>query len=424
MLRRVPLDTPAPVRITDYAAPVFTPAGQAIVDGIASIAGSVHLDPDALIADACTQTGLSDFGDPSFRARLDLLVDALEREAGLSAVGRVMQYGQLLQLLKNRLLVEDAIARHPEVLDIEITAPIVIAGMPRTGTTHLHNLTASDPALRSLSYWEALEPVPAPGETVPAGGVDPRVERTELATSTINTLMPYFPRMHEMDAHHVHEEIQLLAIDFSTMLFETSALMPSWRDAYFARDQAPSYAYMKKVLQLCQWQRGGTRWVLKSPQHLEQFPALLATFPDATFVVTHRDPVAITASFTTMVTYTARMNVEKIDPHAYGAYWSQRVEDLLRACVRDRDLLPADRTVDVRFSDFMRDDIAMAREVYRVAGQPFTDATFAAMQRFMAEHPRGKYGRVVYDLADFGIDAEARRESLRFYSDRFAVEDE
>jgi hypothetical protein len=227
-----------------------------------------------------------------------------------------------------------------------------------------------------------------------------------------------------MTARHVHDEIQLLAIDFSTMLFETSALMPSWRDAYFARDQTPSYAYMRKELQVCQWQRGGVRWVLKSPQHLEQFPALLATFPDATFVVTHRDPVAITASFVTMVTYSARMNVEKIDPHAYGAYWAARVEDLLRACVRDRDLLPADRSIDVRFHDFMRDDIAMAREVYRVADQPFTDRSLASMRDFMAAHPRGKHGRVVYDLADFGIDEAERRAALRFYTERFAVEDE
>ena len=108
--------------------------------------------------------------------------------------------------------------------------------------------------------------------------------------------MPYFNRMHEMTVDHVHEEIQLLAIDFSSMLFETISPMPSWRDHYLSRDQRPSYGYMKRILQVLQWLRGGTRWMLKSPQHLEQFPALLATFPDATFVLTHRDPVSVTAS--------------------------------------------------------------------------------------------------------------------------------
>ena len=111
-----------------------------------------------------------------------------------------------------------------------------------------------------------------------------------MALSFLDAAMPYFKRMHEMTVEHTHEEIQLLAIDFSTMLFETTAPMPTWRDHYLARDQRPSYAYLLRVLKVLQWLRGGTRWVLKSPQHLEQFPALVDTFPDATFVVTHRDP--------------------------------------------------------------------------------------------------------------------------------------
>ena len=102
--------------------------------------------------------------------------------------------------------------------------------------------------------------------------------------------MPYFKRMHEMTVDHVHEEIQLLAIDVSTMLFETLSLLPSWRDSYRATDQTPCYEYLRTILKVLQWLRGGSRWVLKSPQHLEQFGPLRATFPDATFVVTHRDP--------------------------------------------------------------------------------------------------------------------------------------
>jgi hypothetical protein len=335
-----------------------------------------------------------------------------------------MQYAQLLQLLKNRLLVEDVVQRNPEILDVEISRPIVIAGMPRTGTTHLHNLIAADPALRSLPYWEGIEPVLAESERPMKGSADPRRARTDVATSTVNLLMPHFARMHEMTTDHVHEEIQLLAIDFSTMLFETSALVPSWREYYKTHDQTPSYRYLRKVLQVCQWQRGGTRWILKSPQHLEQFGPLTTVFPDATFVVTHRDPVAITASFATLVTYSARMNVGHIDPHAYGRYWAERVEDLLRACVDDHDRLPPDRTIDVNFRDFMRDDIATVRRIYELAGQPFTDASLASMQAFMADHPRGKHGRVVYDLADFGIDEAERRRALSFYVERFGVTEE
>ena len=155
---------------------------------------------------------------------------------------------------------------------------------------------AADPALRSLPYWESLEPVLPDAERPAAGEPDPRLARTEMALGLVNALMPLFERMHEMTVEHVHEEIQLLAIDFSSMLFETTAPMPSWRDYYLAHDQTPHYAYLKRVLQVLTWLRGGDRWVLKSPQHIEQFGPLLATFPDATFVVTHRDPIAVTAS--------------------------------------------------------------------------------------------------------------------------------
>jgi hypothetical protein len=413
------------VRIDDFAEPRFSPEAQAIIDAIASLEPTVELSADRLFDDAIALTGLDDFGpDPTFRDRVGVYVSALRREANLSPVGRVTQYTQVRQLLMNRLLVEDLVKRHPEIAQIEIKRPIVIVGMPRTGTTHLHNLMASDPALRALPYWESLEPVLAPGERAAAGQPDPRIERAEIATSTLDLLMPYFARMHEMTAEHVHEEIQLLAVDFSTMLFETTAIVPTWRDYYATHDQTPHYRYLRKMLQVCQWQRGGTRWVLKSPQHLEQFRALLAVFPDATFVVTYRDPIAIVASFVTMVTYTARMSAASIDPHAYGRYWSVRIEQMLYACARDHGLLPGDRTVDVHFRDFMRDDIATVQSIYDVAQQPFSEASRAAMGTFMAEHPRGRYGRVHYDLADFGLDERELRDRFQFYVERFAVEAE
>ena len=227
---------------------------------------------------------------------------------------------------------------------------------------------SADPALRSLPYWESLEPVLPAGEVPAAGAPDPRLERTDMALSFLNTALPYFNRMHEMTVEHTHEEIQLLAIDFSTMLFETTAPMPTWRDAYLARDQRPSYAYLRKVLQVLQWLRGGTRWVLKTPQHLEQFPALVDTFPDATFVVTHRDPVSVTASMVTMIAYTARLTRDRVDVEGMGAYWADRLERMLRRCADERDVLPADRTIDVRFDEFMADDLAMVGACLRPGG--------------------------------------------------------
>src|SRR5262249_29446396 len=157
---------------------------------------------------------------------------------GLSAVGRVMAHAQLVQSLKNRLVLEALVDRHPEIERVPIRAPIVVVGLPRTGTAHLHNLLAADPAVPSLPYSESLEPVVphlrGPGEP------DPRRARCDQALWFVNESLPHFVRMHEMTTDHVHEEIQLLAMDCSTMLFETMALLPSWRDAYRAEDQTPS----------------------------------------------------------------------------------------------------------------------------------------------------------------------------------------
>jgi hypothetical protein len=140
--------------------------------------------------------------------------------------------------------------------------------------------------------------------------------------------------------------------------------------------------------------------------------------------VTHRDPVSVTASMCTMLAYSGRMALERVDPQWYGQYWSERLERMLASCVRDRDLLPAGQSVDVRFGEFMADDIAMVRRIYELADQPFTAATDAAMTSFMEEHPRGRHGRVDYDLRDFGLDGAERRAALRFYTERFEVEEE
>jgi hypothetical protein len=259
---------PAAVRIDDLAEPRYSDEVRAILDFMEEAGSQLTLEPAELMATACTETGLTDFGADDFVERLDLLCAAMRQEGGFNGAGIMQQYVFLLGLLKNRLLIEDLVRRHPEILEERIVAPIIICGLPRTGTTHLHNLMSADPALRSLPYWESLEPILPAEETPAAGAADPRLERTEMALGFLNTALPYFKRMHEMTVEHTHEEIQLLAIDFSTMLFETTAPMPSWRDAYLARDQRPTYAYLRKVLQVLQWRRGGTRWVLKTPQHL------------------------------------------------------------------------------------------------------------------------------------------------------------
>ena len=416
---------PAPVRIDDYRHPRFSAAVQAIQDAVAPMAAALRLEAEPMLEQARTETGLTrGLDEPGFRERLDVLLGGLRDEAGLSPFGVLSDHTLVSGLLRSRLLIQDLLDRHPDILEIPITAPIVIVGLPRTGTSHLHNLISADPAIRSLPYWEALEPVLPPSVQPASVESDPRIASAQVAVDMIDAAMPLFERMHAMTAEHSHEEIQLLAIDFSSMLFETMALMPSWRDYYLGHDQTPHYEYLKTVLQVLTWLRGGDRWVLKSPQHCEQIRALLHVFPDATFVVTHRDPVSVTASVVTMLTYAARMSIEHPDPIEYGRYWSKRVEDLLRACERDRDLIPADRAIDVRFHEFMADDFAMVERIYAVAGQPMTPAARAGMESFLAHHPRGRHGTVIYDLADFGVDASERRRALQPYADRFGVRDE
>lgn len=411
-------------RIDDWSDPVFPPEAAALRESVRPLADAIVLEPEAIVAEARAATGLDDLGiggDPGWTGRLRTLLTALRAEADLDAWGTVSSAGLLGQLVRNRLLLTDLLARHPEIHDVELEAPIVIAGLPRTGTTHLHNLLAADPALRSLPYWESLEPVlPAAEQDLRP---DPRLARTEAALDIVNGAMPLFRRMHEMTVDHSHEEIQLLAIDMSSMLFETTAPMPTWRDLYLARDQTPTYRYLRTVLQALCFLRPDEprRWVLKSPQHQEQIPALLEVFPGATVVLTHRDPVEVTTSMCTMLAYSARMSTAHPDPRAIAAYWVPRVEQLLLAGLRDHDLVPADQVVDVRLADLVADDGAEVGRIYAAAGLPLTGAARGAMAAFVAAHPRGRFGRVAADPRVFGIDVEERARSLRGYARRFGV---
>jgi hypothetical protein len=417
-------ERPPSIRFDDLAHPHFTDTARSILDMMAEAGASVSLEPAPLMESAMTATGLEDFGSRDFVDRLEVLCRSLRDEARLNNAGVLAQSMMLSGLLRNRLLLEDLLVHHPEIRDEKIDRPIIICGLPRTGTTHLHNLMGSDPSLRSLPYWESVEPVLAERERPLAGDPDPRLERTATALGFLDIALPEFKRMHEMTVDHVHEEIQLLAIDISTMLFETTAPIPTWRDHYLARDQRPSYAYLKVILQALQWLRGGSRWVLKSPQHLEQFPALADTFPDGVFVVTHRDPVSVTTSMLTMLAYSARVRHDTVDLGWIGTYWVDRLQRMLTACAESRDVLPAHRTIDVHFDEFMENDMAMVTRIYEMAGVPLTEEGARAMSSFTHDHPRGRHGGVDYDLSQFGLDRAQLKEYFRSYAERFGVAEE
>ena len=410
---------PALVHLDDLAVPRFSPEIQQLRDLMATMAPDCPLDADVLHAKAAAETGLTDFGPDDYRERLDVYLAALRDVDGLDGAGIVNFHAQVLQLLKNRLLLTDLLARHPEIRDIELLPPVVIAGLPRTGTTHMHNLLAAGPTFRAIPYWESVEPYPLPAE---AGIVpDPRKARMDVAVDFMNAAMPHFPLMHEMTTEHVHEEIQLLANDISTMLFETLAHVPRWRDYYLSHDQTASYEHLNLQLKALQFLRGGRRWLLKSPQHLEQLPVLDAVFPGVVVVCTHRDPVPVVLSMLAMIVYTARMHRSPVPVHEIAASWSQRLQLMLDAFVRDRDLIPPERSIDVRFDDFMADEFETAARIYDLAGEPLTDEARWAMGDYLEHHARNRLGRIATSAEMFGLDEHDLPSRFARYRERFSV---
>jgi len=404
------------VHLDDLAEPRFSPEIEQIRDLMASLAPECPLDAAALHAKATAETGLTDFGPGDYRERLDVYLAALNEIDGLHGPGIVNFHAQLVQSLKNRLLLNDLLARHPEIRDIELLPPVVIAGLPRTGTTHLHNLLAAGPTFRTMPYWESVEPYPLPAEV----GVEPDPRKTRMdAADFMNAAMPYFALMHEMTTEHVHEEIQLLANDFSTMLFETLADIPRWRDYYLAHDQTSSYEHLRLQLKALQFLRGGRRWLLKSPQHLEQLPVLDAVFPGVVVVCTHRDPVPVVLSMLAMITYSARMHRSPVPVHRIASSWADRLQLMLDALVRDRDVIPQERSVDVRFDDFMADELAVAEGVYDLAGEPLTNAARTAMVDYLQGHQRGRLGRIATSAEMFGLDEHDLPARFARYHERF-----
>jgi Sulfotransferase family len=388
-------------------------------------ANPVSLTEKAVLDAARERTGLADFGSDDFRERLGLLLDEWNNDAALTNLGRQTLFGYLVRYASNRLLIHDILKRNPIIHNEVIDRPIIITGLPRSGTTHLVNLIAADSRLQSLPLWESYEPVPNPTEAPLPDGGDPRYERCAATWAQMQVATPLLAAMHPMHPDHIHEELELMGPDFASYNFEWLAQSPRWRDHYYATDQAPHYAYLKTVLKLLQWRHGAKRWVLKCPQHLEQLPVLKRVFPDAILGITHRDPVAVIQSAVTMQAYGQRLQCKRIDPDFLIGYWSDRVEHLLRACIADRHLWPADQSTDIPFHAFMADDMAVIEQLYAKAELPLDDRARSEIAAYVKSHPRGKEGRIVYDLeGDFGTRPDDLRKRFQFYFDAFPVKAE
>lgn len=413
------------IHIDDLANPELTDTQKSILEFGESL--DVDLSASSILDEAKTTLNLGDFGPMDFVERLELLCNEWAADRGITSISRFSLRNKLLMFAKNRLLIQDLLNRYPKIHEVEIQEPIIVAGLPRSGTTHLLNLMAADSRLRALPLWESYEPVPTPGESQFEDGTDPRYKRCDDMWNAMLGTTPLMAAMHPMNPDHIHEELELMGPDFASYNFEWLCHSPGWRDHYYATDQSPHYEYMKTVLKILTWQDGDTdgsqtRWVLKCPQHLEQLPVLQNTFPDSTIAITHRDPVSVIQSAVTMLAYGQRMSRKRVETDSLISYWSDRVLHLLEACTRDRHILDDEKSIDVLFHEFMADDLAMVEKIYRKAGLKMTDIARNELTEFINNHPRGKYGQVIYDLqADFGVEPEALRRRFDFYFERFPV---
>jgi len=406
------------VRIEDLREPRRTGEEQAFYEF--AVGMEVDLDVEGMVAEARNAAGSHGFEDETLLDRLAVQVAALETDTGLSGLGRYIVRERLVGLLKARLRFEDFVRRHPESLEVELAPPVIVVGLPRSGTTHLVNLLAADSRFRSMPWWEVVEPIPVIGDGPGRDGLDPRYQRCLVAHQAMAPVAPLVALMHDRPPWSIEEDCELIDLDLCAYTLEWHARVPTWRDFYLTLDQRAHYAFLRKELQVLSYLRGPDRWVLKTPQHLEQLGPLLEAFPGATIAFTLRDPVAVLQSALTMLAYGDRVRRLEIRADDLAEYWVDRIERLLRAAVRDAHLIPSDQRVDVEFGEFMTDDLAMALKILAVAGLGVTEQSRSELTTYLAGNPRGKEGRVIYDLrGDFGLEPADLHERFAFYYEAF-----
>ncbi|MCW2864322.1 MAG: Sulfotransferase family [Actinoallomurus sp.] len=412
------------LRIKDLRDPALTEAQQGFLTFAEQ--NPVQLTVEAVLAAATGATGLDDFGPEDFRERLAVWLEEIDSDANRTAYSRMLLFTLCVKYASSRLRMRDVLKRHPEIHDIELRPPVVVTGLPRTGTTNLVNMLASDARFRSMPLWETDEPIPVLGDGPGIDGVDPRFKRCETGWDIHRATNPYLAAWHPMNPDHIDEDMSLMQLDFSSYYLESLVQMaPKWRDYYLGHDQTPHYEYLKTALKVLTWYRGPRQWVLKCPQHLENLGPLMSVFPGATVVITHRDPVGVVQSFATMMAFMGRMGLRNADVDAVFEYWSELAQRFLRAEVRDGHLVPAGRRVDVYFDTYMADPMGTVARVYERAGIEFTEEARAQIQAYVDSHPRHKHGTIAYDIReDFGITPARLREKFQFYLDVYPVKPE
>ena len=351
------------------------------------------------------KTGLDDFGDDEFSEPLDRLVHALNSEAQLNETGVFRAEASISSGLRNRLLIEDCIRQHPDVLEQKISRPVFIVGLPRTGTTALHHMLNADPANRTLRLWEGHKPVPPPEEATYAS--DPRIEKARQGVELTEKLMPGFLNAHLLDAEAPDECHLLFNRNFMSVEYTALYHVPAYAKWLYEADLEAPYAYHKRQMQLLQYRKRGA-WVLKSPFHQLGLPAILRHHPNAIIVQTHRAPMTFVASGCSFVTMVRQGGSDRVDHRVIGQDWMAMLKAYTRSFEANRARLEPEHRgqfIDVNHDEFVRDPWPELEKIYAASGREFSQESRQSMKRWLDENPKGKHGKHQYRLSDYGITA-------------------
>ena len=387
--------------------------------------GWIRLDADEMLDEAMRRTGLSDFGATEFLEPYRILVRAIDEEARLHPIGRVISRSDCVNWLENRLLLADTRKRHPEVAAAPLERPIFITGLPRTGTSILHELLAQDPGTRAPRHWEVRSPCPAPEAA--SYETDPRIERAERQIGLWNHIVPEYTTMHELGARIPVECVQLTTHEFVSEEFLGRYQAPTYAAYYAKADLVPAYRFHRSMLQHLQSRHRRERWVLKAPSHFPVLDVLFAVYPDARLVITHRDPLKILPSVTSILYSTMWVRTDHVDVEALLGWFTGEtcialVERML--ALRASGKVDAKQFFDVRHEDLVRRPIETIAGIYDHFGMDFSAEAERRIREYIAHKPKGKHGAHRYEFEHTGFDLAAERERFRPYRERFDIPSE
>jgi hypothetical protein len=385
-----------------------SPAYIRLINEVGNILERVHvvtpsLCAERLISSAQNRTGLHEWGDESFRSGLEQLTVALRQQASLSQVGRFAAYFNIMDNLCVRLRLLDYRAKRPEVAAQQIRQPLFILGLPRTGTTILHELIAQDPAFRSPASWEVARPLPPPCAHNYAS--DKRIRSVDRMLAVLEKLTPGFRAIHAIGARLPQECVYILASAFISEQFGYMYNIPAYRDWALQQDMTASYRWHAHFLQHLQVDTGPQRWVLKTPGHLAYLQYLLAQYPDAAIVWTHRRPLDAIASFSSLTSTLRSGFSQNVDALATGDYEFRHFSPIVARGMADRQTLDKGQFIDVSFNAICTDPMSVVQTIYARLALDLSSDAQARMREYLRRRPRHLYGEHSYSAAAFGLDA-------------------